>query len=345
MTHVLDDTTPLRWRGAEPRDLEAVATLVSAVNYFDDPAESYDTDQIDAYAARPGGIDTLLLGWESDSLVAFAWNIAAEGQAHPREVRLTGGVHPAYRHQGIGRRLFAHQWEWAISEHAAAAPGEPLRLVAYADEKLTAKRGLYTRAGMTERRRFLDMRVRLADVADRLPALLASPAPPGVRYVRWDEAYCEGCRDAHNEAFGEMWQAAPVDADAWHEQTRRPAARPEWSWLAVDDDDRVVGYALNSDSGDGYDSVEGWTDRLGVRPAYSGRGIATALLARSLADFARAGAENGGLGLDTHGEAVGHLYRSVGYAATDTIVQYGYDHDLARARDDQARNDEKGDDR
>ncbi|GAB3704784.1 GNAT family N-acetyltransferase [Mariniluteicoccus flavus] len=328
MAHVLDDVTPLTWRPASDDDLDALADLVTATNYVDEPAQVFGLEDIrDHFVSDDSPVARLVLGWEADAVVAFAWNTPAAPTLDPVQVRLGGGVHPAYRHQGIGRQVFAWQVHAAREDYVVAhLPGQgDLRLVAYADEKLASRRGLYVRNGLTERRWFLDLRCDLAEASDTLDAILAQPVPDGIRFVPWDDAYCESCREAHNAAFAELWRAQPVTEDAWHAQTRREAARPGWSWLAVDDDDQVVGYALNSDATSPGDGLEGWTDRLGVRPSHRGAGIATGLLARSLDSFRRGGAETGGLGLDTHGTEGLGLYRSVGYAATDTIIEYAAD--------------------
>ncbi|GAB3623196.1 GNAT family N-acetyltransferase [Mariniluteicoccus endophyticus] len=326
MGHTLDDTTSLTWRVAQMSEIDHVTRLIDAINYFDDPAETYLPETIRDYCANdPTALTRLLLGWEADSVVAFAWNIDVPGDPDPRQVRLGGGVHPAYRHQGIGRQLLRWQWDAAVERNILEFDGRPLELLAYADARLAAKGDLYVKSGMHEKRRFVDMRCPIFDV-EALHRRIAETSPEGITFVPFTWDLCGAARDAHNEAFAQEWNAAPVSADEWHAQVRRPAARPEWSWLALDDTTgEVVGYAMNSDPIPDDDVVDGWTDRLGVRPSHRGRGIARGLLVRSLATFADAGADAGGLGIDSRGELNDELYRSVGYEPTDTIVQYAAD--------------------
>lgn len=352
MAHELDDITPLVWREAKRADLGELGDLLTAINYFDDPTQNYGIDEVIAlWDADHSPYSRLVMGWEAQCAVAFVWNQRTDA-TDALEVRLAGGVHPAYRHQTIGRKAFAWQRDQALADHEQAGSGEPLRLVAYSDEKLAGKRETYALGGLEPGRWFLDMRASLTGDGTRLAELLAEPAPTGIRFVPWSPELCASCREAHNAAFEEEWNSDPIDADAWHAQVHRPAARLDWSWLAVDVDDRVVGYALNSEvTGD--DGAEGWTDRLGVRPSHRGRGIATALLARSLDSFRRAGAESGGLGLDARGSDGLGLYRSVGYSASDVIIEYAAEGSALLAagvaerdvRDDVQDNDEKGGDR
>ncbi len=116
-----------------------------------------------------------------------------------------------------------------------------------------------------------------------------------------------------------------MDQTRWEEQLRRSSFRMGWSWVALDaQTSEVVGYVTNSAytqdwAAQGF--TEGWTDRLGVRRAWRGRGIASALLARSMQSFHEAGLEAAGLGVDSDSPtgAFG-LYRHLGYRSIDMTV-------------------------
>jgi ribosomal protein S18 acetylase RimI-like enzyme len=75
----------------------------------------------------------------------------------------------------------------------------------------------------------------------------------------------------------------------------------------------------------GYD--EGFTDLLGVRRAWRGRGLASALLAEAMRRFKAGGMAHAGLGVDTENPtgALG-LYTRMGY--TPTIRNLAWDYPL-----------------
>ncbi|TDO93230.1 GNAT family N-acetyltransferase [Enemella evansiae] len=319
MAHPLDDLTPLTWTPATFDDIESIHGLLTAIYYFDEPAERWSVEDLEDAFTRAGAAvkETIFVGRDQDSIVALAWHNFID---YPGDrVRLIGEVHPAYRHQKIGRKMFAWQreaaWDWWQLEH----PNRPLTMIAQVDEKLSGKRGLYLHSGMREVRWFIDMHCSFAEMGDRLDRALTLGLR-GVRVMPFAAEYAESTRVCHNEAFGSVWGSEPIDEIAWAESLARSQSRPEWSWVALDDDDQVVGYALNASYGE--DDLEGWTDHLGVRPGWRGLGLARILLARSLDSFRTAGLDGGGLGVDSHNGGGVELYRSIGYEATDTIIQY-----------------------
>nr|WP_239579034.1 GNAT family N-acetyltransferase [Microlunatus panaciterrae] len=154
-----------------------------------------------------------------------------------------------------------------------------------------------------------------------------APVPTGVTIVPFSDELSEGVRRAHNEAFADHWGSQPVDRTRWQEQLVRADARPEWSWVALDGETgEVTGYAMNAAYRQDWDAQgysEGWTDRLGVRRAWRGRGIARALLCASMRSFADAGLEAAGLGVDSDNPTGAfQLYESLGYRAGETIVMH-----------------------
>jgi ribosomal protein S18 acetylase RimI-like enzyme len=66
---------------------------------------------------------------------------------------------------------------------------------------------------------------------------------------------------------------------------------------------------------------EGWTDRLGVRPCWRGRGVASALLLRSMQSFYEAGLDAAGIGIDSERPPLtsGH-YQRLGYQVVSLVL-------------------------
>lgn len=320
----LADVTPLSWRPLTRDDLGELSELLTAIEHLDDPATRHSTeDLIELFnQERADPKACTVAGYFGESLVAFGWNVPMTEDVDPRRVSLFGGVHPGWRDKRIGRQLLAWQLrqarEWYRHTHK---PGfGPLTVQVDVDEKLTVRRDLYERSGLLPKQWYSDMHCRFADAEPP-----EAPAPDGIRLILYDARYADQTRKAHNEAFAGLWGAQEVHPVQWEESLSRASARPEWSWLAFDGDE-VVGYAMNCAHPQDWAAQgfsEGWTDRLGVRPGYRGRGIAKALLAASMRTFRAADLEGAGLGVDSDNPtgAVG-LYRALGYVSADTVIRY-----------------------
>lgn len=323
MGHALDEVTPLRWRPVEPGDVAVVHDLLSEIERHDDPAERHTLEELHdnlPASCRDAAHDTVL-GFDGGSAVALGWNIPVDGRPGYHQVFLSGGVHPTWRQLGIGRRLLAWQIEQAGS-HVSRHRGEGQCLVvAHADEKSTRRLGLYRRLGLVPVRRHLDL---FRALSDELPAEVA---PPGVELRPWSADRSEDVRAAHNDAFADVYRARPVTSEEWEASRRRPSARPEWSWLAVETaTEEVLGYAISSGDPSEWEAQgfsQGWTEWLGVRRSWRRHGLARALLVRSMRSFAEAGLQAAGLGVDTL-QVGGPLepYHSLGYRIADSVIRH-----------------------
>lgn len=320
----LADITPLTWRPLTRDDLGELSELLTAIEHLDDPAGRHSLDDlielVNQHRSDPA--TSTIAGRFGESLVAFGWNVVMPEDIDPRRVWLMGGVHPGWRDKRIGRLLLTWQFEQARAWYRETREPDhgQLAMLIDVDEKLSVRRDLYERAGMLPRQWLADMHCAFDSTE-----LVDVPAPRGIRLVLYDASYAERARNAHNDAFAGLWGAQEVSGVEWQESMSRTSARPEWSWLALDGD-LVVGYAINSAHPQDWAAQgfsEGWTDRLGVRPEYRGRGIAKALLAASMRTFRAAGLDGAGLGVDSDNPtgAVG-LYRALGYVSADTVIRY-----------------------
>jgi mycothiol synthase len=322
MAHALDEVTPLRWRPVRADDLREVADLFELIERHDDCAERHGLDDLREHLAHHGDGHDRLVGTDAGRAVALGWNLAGAAGDGTRQVVLSGGVHPSWRHLGIGQRLLGWQLERARAHlDRAAGPDPAAVVVARCDEKATGRRGLYRRLGLHPVRRHVDLFRALSDEIE------VPPTPAGIELVRFGPEVSEEVRRAHNDAFADVARARPVSAEDWAASNARDAARPEWSWVALDvASARVVGYAINSANPAEWEAQgfsQGWTDRLGVRRDHRGRGLARALLVRSMRSFADVGLQAAGLGVDTDRvEGPLCLYAGLGYTVADSVIRH-----------------------
>lgn len=321
----LSRATGLEWQPLQEADLPGLSGLLTAIELLDEPTERHSLVELqEAWdAGEMAGGDAVVGRLSGGEIVAHAWSFVDPDPVDAERRRyLTGGVHPGFRQQGIGRTVL----DWQVA--AAAAAGGSTQLVCFVDEHLAEQRELFALAGFRPVRWSSDMVLSFADTPSHAEPVL----PETVEIIRFDPSLADAVRECHDTCFAEHPMSRPVDPDAWRRSLARPAARPEWSWIARDTErDQVIGYALNSDdsSAEPEDGTgdplprEGWTDRLGVLPSRRGQGIAAALLLRSMADFRAAGLDGAGLGVDFFDAESGRsLYRRVGYRAVRTSIMY-----------------------
>lgn len=326
MAHLPSSEHRLHWQQLARADLDHLSGLLTAIEHVDEPIERHSVEELyerfDEIDSDPE-IDTIL-GRDAGGLpVAYGWARRVAFDVDPRRVYLSGGVHPGWRRQGIGTSLLRWQID-AARRWYQAGPVDghgPLRVICLAEEKLAGHRRLYTARGLEAIRWFTDFTHHFTG------PLPDPPIPAGIDIVPMRDEHLEAVRVAHNEAFADHWGSQPIDAAHWFEELNRSSTRLNWSWVAVENrSGDVVGYVTNGSYEQDWAAQgfkDGWTVRLGVRPAWRRRGIARALLAASMRSYAEAGLDAAGLGVDTDNPTGAYgLYAEMGFVATNTTVLY-----------------------
>ncbi|MEE6281167.1 GNAT family N-acetyltransferase [Georgenia sunbinii] len=318
----------LRWRPITAEDVPAWHRLVEAIELADDPGERYTPDDLR---------EELLEGSWKDPARDSILGVDADGEARafgqvevlPGDVRTVrafcwGGVHPQWRERGIGRALLAWQEELGRAKIAAAdREGAPGRLLVSAEDRMVSVCRLLDRAGFREMRYFVELSRPLDE------QVAPAPLRDGLRLVPFDPALSEQVRLAHNEAFAGHWGSEPRTKESWDRGvTGSRRFRAAWSFVVLDGEE-VAGYSLTSAyeqdwEAQGYTS--GWTDVLGVRSAWRRQGVASALLAATMAALRADGIERADLDVDTDNSSRAlDLYTALGYRPTRRTVTYGKD--------------------
>ena len=265
----------------------------------------------------------LIVAEVDDRVVAYArveWNDSNDGE---RWYEGTCNVHPEWRRLGLGTRLLA--WTEArraaiAAEHEAAGQASD-RVRAFTTFVLDADHGgaaLLGQAGYVPFRRFASMR------RDGLADLPAMPLPDGfeIRPVARDRAAMRQVFDADVEAFQDHFGWSEGSDEKFEEFIAYDNVDPAL-WIVAFDGDEVSGAVLNGIHTDADGGRDGWLDSIFTRRPWRKRGLARALIARSLALLHEQGLDEAYLGVDlaNPNQALA-LYESCGFAVRSGATAY-----------------------
>lgn len=232
----------------------------------------------------------------------------------PSDVReerayLFGSVDAEFRGRGVGSGLLGRQIARAREILRAGPAHLPKYVRAQAYEFQSSAIRLYQKSGMVP--------VRYNDELLRpLDPLPAQESPAGIAIVPWDPARNEEARIALNDSFADHWGYTPRDSAAWAHDLASFGTRLDLSHLALDGP-MIVGTCRNASFPDDEAVTgrrDGWIFQVGVVRSHRKRGIASALIAASLAAFARAGLTHGALGVDSENPTGAYqLYERLGF--------------------------------
>lgn len=278
--------TDYRWTHLSESDVEPWSALVHHLGRVDgteELASPADLAEELGSATTDPERDTWAV-WDGDDLVATATVHVPLTPEHGGTARcfINGGVHAEHRGRGLGSRLLALGEERGRELLAERHPGLPALFGTEGGLEGSSARELLHDHGYEVVRYFNHLRREVGDqpeVPELDDLVLLSPGPE----------HEEAVRAAHEEAFTDHWGSGPAAPGPWHERWVSRSMRPAVSSIAVarggEHDGQVVAYVL----------VAQWVDReayvmiVGTVPAYRGRGLAAALLNRTLGLCAASG--------------------------------------------------------
>ncbi|WP_258058937.1 N-acetyltransferase [Arthrobacter sp. B1805] len=314
----------LRWRPLAHSDIDRWLELVRRIAAEDEPdwvEQRADLEQA-LHASKNDPRRDSVGGFDDDGVLrAFGRLSMNPGSSL---VHGAGGVDPVWRGRGIGRKVLEWQaWRAGMRLRETGQAEGVFRN--YVEERNPSHLALLTASGSSIVRYFTEM---TRPLDQPIPEL---PFPPELELVSFadgaDRNIVELVRLAHNDAFQDHWGSEPRDQESWQFTVSHPEFRADWSIALLDPAaGDVVAYQLASydpDSKDLLGHSEGYTDLLGVRRTWRGRGLAPALLAEAMKRYRAAGMENAGLGVDTENPsgALG-LYERMGYVPTQRSIVF-----------------------
>ncbi|NUP57915.1 MAG: GNAT family N-acetyltransferase [Pseudarthrobacter sp.] len=327
----------LHWRPVSEGDLDSWAALIARTAAVEQPVwfeRRADLEQIAESRNNPVG-QNAVLGFDPDG-VARAYARLTKNRDGDKANGFCA-VDPNWQRRGVGSALL--RWleartrqrfaEDAAAENGGAgrdgAPGNenpaPARLRIFMEQKQQHQAALLAESGYEVVRYYNEMHRPLS------APLPEAPLADGLELVPMEPGLSESLRLAHNQVFADHWGSEPRDEESWGFVVNDPLARPDLSAVVRESSTgEVVGYQLASHDPDtaatrGF--TEGYTDLLGVRREFRGRGIAQALLADAMRRFAAAGMDLASLDVDSDNPTGAMaLYRKMGYVPVNTSLAW-----------------------
>lgn len=286
-------------------NLEAVADSL--------PERSNVEDMTAHFAHRSESFDALrdvTLAEIDGRVVAFGIRNVVDTTDGLREYRLSGAVDPAWRRRGIGRTLLLDN-ERRLRDVAHAEHGASRRVFgSWGGESQTGRAALMSAAGYGPARYFFDM------VRPNLDAIEEIPMPEGLEIRPIGPELTRAVWDADIEAFRDHWGGF----DHSEEQLQRWLSSPSNDlslWLVAFDGDEIAGGVVNSIDAHQNEAMgfrRGWLSSVFTRRQWRRRGLARALIARSLVLHRDRGMTSAALGVDAENPSGAlALYEGMGF--------------------------------
>jgi mycothiol synthase len=230
-----------------------------------------------------------------------------------REYRLWGVVDPAHRGRGIGTALLADNERRARLLAGRHALDGPAVLGSFAGEGRPGE-ALLRAAGYEQVRWFFDM------VRPDLESIEEVPLPDGLELRPITHEMHERLWRANREAFRDHWGGSDESPEAMRRFFDAPDADPTL-WAIAFDGDEVAGGIINTiypAENEALGQQRGWLDSVFTRRPWRRRGLARALISRSLLMLRERGMTSAALGVDAD-NALGALglYEGAGFRVHD----------------------------
>lgn|GEM_PF-507388 len=198
-------------------------------------------------------------------------------------VSFLGAIHPDQCNRGL--ELSLSKWVDSRVRRAQNNNGNPRRIRASCDPEKRSCVALLEGLGFEPVRYFHRMCVTLQESVHE-PTL-----PSQVHLASWDLSRSSQALEAFNNAFTGHWGLPILTQEMWDKTiVGVPQFRPDLSLMAMSGSG-VIGVCVNwvLPIAEGSRHPQGWIEAIGVIPEWRGRGVADAMMARTLNDFSRTG--------------------------------------------------------
>lgn len=288
-----------RFRG--PADYPGMAAVIQA-SADADKLERSDTaeDIANAYAHLHNcdPYEDMLFAEVDGQIIGYQRGFWWEEADGPRIYGFVGFLAPAWRRRGIGRAML-HWMEQRLREIAAGHPADrPAFLQAWVSEFEEGLVALVTQEG------YQPVRVGFEMVRPTLDDIPDFPLPEGLEVRPVLPEHYRAIWEADVEAFRDHWGYSPPTEEDYQSWLGNKIIFKPHLWQIAWDvaTDEVAGQVrafIDEAQNEKYNRLRGWTEFISVRRPWRRRGLARALIVRSLRLQKEQGMTESALGVDS----------------------------------------------
>jgi mycothiol synthase len=313
----------IRPYAGEP-DLEALVRIQNGEFAADGVRARHTVEDLRAWWAHPSeqfdparDVSVVELDGRPVAFTQRDWIDATDGV---REYRARGWVDPAVRRRGIGSMLLARNEERCRTLAATHRTDRPKVLGMGAAETNRGALALARRFGYEPVRWFTDMERSLLEPLPEPPTL-----PQGIELRAVTAELARTVWEADLDAFRDHWGGWDPSDASFRRWVESPEYQPDLAIVAWDGDEVAAGVlnAIYAEENAELGVARGWLDSVFTRRAWRRRGLARALIIRSLRLLRERGMEVAALGVDADNPSGAFgLYESTGFAPTERFVAH-----------------------
>ncbi len=309
---------------ADLPDVPEMLRVFTASNEADEIDERMSAAGLTTWLSHPSEhfdpANDLVLAEVDGEVVGYGWAFWVDTTDGLREYLTRGHVHPAWRRRGVGSAIMARN-EAHLRGLAARHESDRERVMGtFADERRPGAVALVLANGYQPVRYFFEMlRPTLTDID-------VPPMPDGLelRPVGDRDGY-RRIFDADAEAFMDHWGGFDASDASFEEWLDQPDFDPSLFVVAFDGDE-IAGVVINEIDAHENEALQrkrGLLASVFVRRPWRRRGLAAALVARSLLLLRERGMTSAWLGVDGENPtgALG-VYERAGFAVHSRGMQY-----------------------
>ncbi len=303
-------------RFAGESDYAGMAAVIAASSAIDGVERADTADDIArayAHLVNSDPYQDMLMAEADGQLVGYSRGWWGREENGPWLYFHIGFLRPEWRGQGIGRAVLGHMEERLRQIAAGHASGAAERFYqTFAEGGEAARRALLESAGYKAVRYGFNM-VRPLD-----EPIEALPLPAGLEVRPVGPEHYRAVWEADAEAFRDHWNYVPpteADYQGWLDNANFNPALWQVAWDV--ETGQVAGMVQNfvaARENQVYQRQRGYTEGISTRRPWRRRGLARALLTRSLQMFKDMGMTEAALGVDGENpNGALQLYESVGF--------------------------------
>jgi mycothiol synthase len=283
-------------------------TIADLRAWWGNPSDRFDPER---------DVSIVELGGRAVGFAQRDWTDATDGV---REYRARCWIDPDVRRRGIGTMLISGNEERLRALAATHETDRPMMLGMGSSETNAGAQVLARRFGYEPVRWFTDMERSLTDALPEVPAM---PDGLEVRPITAEQA--RQVWEADMDAFRDHWGGWDPSDASFRRWVESPEFQPEIALVAWDGDE-VAGAVLNAiypEENADLGVQRGWLDSVFTRRAWRRRGLARALIVRSLHLLRDRGMAVAALGVDADNPSGAFgLYGSAGFVPTERYIAW-----------------------